>query len=149
VNLAPQRRRLHEINVTPLVDVFLVLLVIFMITAPALRSALEVGLPEAVAGGTRADASLLVELRSDGGLWLGTRALAPAELPGVLRAEALRLSGGDSAAAARRTVFVAADRRTPYGDVVALLDRLRQAGFADAGLLTDPPLPEAPRNRRR
>lgn len=140
---------LHEINVTPLVDVFLVLLVIFMITAPVLKSALEVGLPASAAGTVRAEEGLTVELRSDGALWFEGSAVAPAELPARLQAAALRLSGGDSLAAAARTVFVAADRRSPYGEVVALLDRLRLAGFADAGLLTDPPAEdEKPRRRR-
>jgi len=141
---------LHEINVTPLVDVFLVLLVIFMITAPVLRSALEVGLPESGSGVASAEEGLTVELRADGGLRFENRAVAPAELPARLREAALRLARGDSAAAARRTVFVAADRRSPYGEVVALLDRLRLAGFGEVGLLTDPPAGGAePRERRR
>lgn len=140
---------IHEINVTPLVDVFLVLLVIFMITAPVLKSALEVGLPPSASASVRVEEGLTVELRADGALWFEGAAVAPAELPARLQAAALRLADGDSLAAAKRTVFVAADRRSPYGEVVSLLDRLRLAGFEDTGLLTDPPATEKTPERRR
>ncbi|MDP2360849.1 MAG: biopolymer transporter ExbD [bacterium] len=136
---APDRGPLSEINVTPLVDVFLVLLVIFMITAPVLKTALEVGLPQSESGTRRGDRGLTVELRRDGQLVLGREPVRAQDLGWRLLAEALPLAGGDSVGARRLPVFLAADERVSYGEVVALLDRIREAGFEDVGLMTDPP----------
>jgi biopolymer transport protein TolR len=140
---APERGPLSEINVTPLVDVFLVLLVIFMITAPVLKTALEVGLPQSESGSRRGDAGITVELRRDGQLVLGRDPVRAQELGERLLAQALPLQGGDSVAARRTPIFLAADERVAYGEVVALLDRIREAGFEDVGLMTEPPSPDA------
>ncbi|MFA7331700.1 MAG: biopolymer transporter ExbD [Candidatus Delongbacteria bacterium] len=136
---APDRGPLSEINVTPLVDVFLVLLVIFMITAPVLKTALEVGLPQSESGQRRGDRGVTVELRRDGQLMLGRESVRAQELGARLLDEALLLTEGDSAAARSLPVFLAADERVAYGEVVGLLDRIREAGFEDVGLMTDPP----------
>lgn len=140
---APDRGPLSEINVTPLVDVFLVLLVIFMITAPVLKTALEVGLPQSDSGTRRGDAGITVELQRDGQLVLGRDPVRAQELGERLLAQALPLQDGDSAAARRTPIFLAADERVAYGEVVALLDRIREAGFEDVGLMTEPPSPES------
>lgn len=136
---APDRGPLSEINVTPLVDVFLVLLVIFMITAPVLKTALEVGLPQSESGQRRGDRGVTVELRRDGQLMLGQESVRAQELGSRLLEEALVLSGGDSAQARSTPVFLAADERVAYGEVVGLLDRIREAGFEDVGLMTEAP----------
>jgi len=141
---APDRGPLSEINVTPLVDVFLVLLVIFMITAPVLKTALEVGLPQSESGMRRGDRGLTVELRRDGRLVLGRETVRPQELGARLLEEALAMAERDSAAARRLPVFLAADERVSYGEVVGLLDRVREAGFEDVGLMTEPPAPMRP-----
>ncbi len=163
MKLARGSRPLSEINVTPLVDVFLVLLVIFMITAPVLKSALEVGLPRSVSGLRTVAAGITVELRRDGGIFVEGRAVAAAELGSAVRA----LLGGESAEhsapgeasgdtgkpdAHGPPVFLAADEGVPYGEVVLLLDRLRGEGVSDVALLTEPPRvqPRAqPRERPR
>lgn len=140
---APDRGPLSEINITPLVDVFLVLLVIFMITAPVLKTALEVGLPQSESGQRRGDRGLTVELRRDGALMLGRETVRAQDLGGRLLEEALGLADGDSASARATPVFLAADERVAYGEVVGLLDRIREAGFEDVGLMTEPP-PRSP-----
>jgi biopolymer transport protein TolR len=136
---APDRGPLSEINITPLVDVFLVLLVIFMITAPVLKTALEVGLPQSESGQRRGDRGLTVELRRDGALMLGRETVRAQDLGARLLVEALDLADGDSATARSTPVFLAADERVAYGEVVGLLDRIREAGFEDVGLMTEPP----------
>ena len=145
MNSVRDRDPLAEINVTPLVDVFLVLLVIFMITAPVLKSALEVGLPQSASGERRGDLGLTLELRRDGQLALGRAPVLAQDLGARLWGEALGLSHGDSAAARRLPVFLAADERVAYGEVVGLLDRIRAAGFEDVGLMTEPPSAEPAR----
>jgi biopolymer transport protein TolR len=136
VKLPPGRPNQSEINVTPLVDVFLVLLVIFMITAPVLRSAFEIGLPRASSAETRVHSGLVVELRIDGGIYLDRQPIAADKLA----AEISRLrNASDSSVDSLRAVFLAADEGVPYGEVIALLDRLRLAGVIDVGLMTELP----------
>jgi biopolymer transport protein TolR len=142
---APDRGPLSEINVTPLVDVFLVLLVIFMITAPVLKTALDVGLPQSESGQRRGDRGVTVELRRDGQLMLGRESVRAQDLGPRLLEEALLLANGDSAAARALPVFLAADERVAYGEVVGLLDRIRESGFEDVGLMTEPPPRDAAR----
>jgi biopolymer transport protein TolR len=125
-----------EINVTPLVDVFLVLLVIFMITAPVLRSAFEIGLPNAVSAETRVHNGLVVELRANGGIYLANQQLSARLLPESIREiRATAQAAGDSLQA----VFLAADESIPYGEVISILDLLRSAGIKDVGLMTEFP----------
>lgn len=138
------REPLSEINVTPLVDVFLVLLVIFMITAPVLKTALEVGLPESGSATRRAASGITLQLRTDGVLDLEGTELRARDLGSGLRRLAFERTAGDSSAAFRLPVYLAADERVPYGEVVGLLDRIRLAGFLDVGLMTE----EAPSGTR-
>ncbi len=127
-----RRRLLAEINVTPFVDVMLVLLVVFMVTAPLLTTGVAVDLPE----GTRTplpgtDAPLIVTVTRGGEVHLEDRPVAPAELAPRLRA--LAAAGGE------RRVFVRGDREVDYGTVVAVVTALREAGFARIALVTEPP----------
>jgi biopolymer transport protein TolR len=129
VKLGPTRAPLAEINVTPLVDVVLVLLIIFMITAPFLQGGLEIDLPKVASRGLDVREGLVVSVRADRTVAVGERIVSFADFE-----EALANAG-----AARRPVFLKADRRVPYGDVVELVARMRRSGVATLGLVTEPP----------
>jgi biopolymer transport protein TolR len=126
---------LSEINVTPLVDVMLVLLVIFMVTAPILQTGIEVSLPKTREA--RADQpkprSVVVSIDKDGNMYLSTQSEARQvnvnDLPALL-SEKLGQSG-------ERRVYVRGDGDTPYRIIAYVLDVAKQAG-ADASLVTEP-----------
>lgn len=123
------RRPMSEINVTPLVDVVLVLLIIFMVTAPFLQGGLEIDLPKVATRGLDVREGLIVSVRADRTLAVGSRVVPLAGLE-----EALGRVG-----AARRPVFLRADQRVPYGTVVDIIARMRRSGVAALGLVTEPP----------
>jgi len=128
---------LAEINVTPLVDVMLVLLVIFMVTAPILQTGIEVNLPKTRESKTEQPRpkSVVISIDKDGNTYLSTQAEARqvnvADLPGLL-AEKLGQSG-------ERKVYVRGDGDTPYRVIAYVLDLAKQAG-ADVSLVTEPTL---------
>jgi biopolymer transport protein TolR len=123
------RRPMSEINVTPLVDVVLVLLIIFMVTAPFLQGGLEVNLPRVATHGLDVHEGLIVSIRAD-----QTAAVGNAVVP-LSRIEAALQQAG----AARRPVFLKADTKVPYGVIVDLIARMRRMGVASLGLVTQPP----------
>jgi biopolymer transport protein TolR len=123
------RRPMAEINVTPLVDVVLVLLIIFMVTAPFLQGGLEIDLPKVATRGIDVRDGLIVSVRSDLRVAVGNRVVSIAGFEDAL----------DRAGAARRPVFLKADHRVPYGTIVDLVARMRRRGVAALGLVTEPP----------
>ena len=123
------RRPMAEINVTPLVDVVLVLLIIFMVTAPFLQGGLEIDLPKVATRGIDVREGLIVSVRADRTIAVGDRVVPIAGFE-----EALGRAG-----AARRPVFLKADQKVPYGTIVDLVARMRRAGVAALGLVTEPP----------
>ena len=123
------RRPMAEINVTPLVDVILVLLIIFMVTAPFLQGGLEVNLPKVATRGLDVREGLIVSVRADRSIAVGNQVVANPQFEQAL----------DRAGAARRPVFLKADQSVPYGVIVDLIARLRKAGVASLGLVTEPP----------
>ncbi|MFN8549308.1 MAG: biopolymer transporter ExbD [Candidatus Eisenbacteria bacterium] len=129
---------LAEINVTPLVDVMLVLLIVFMISAPLLQQGVEVDLPEAKGQGLEVDQDriVLVVKKSGECLWNNT-ALSEAELQSKLSTAA--------AAAHKPPVFVQADENVAYGVVARLLSTVKEAGLVNVGLVTEEPKPERSR----
>jgi biopolymer transport protein TolR len=124
------RRALSEINVTPLVDVMLVLLIIFMISAPLLTAGVPLQLPKTEAGAIdNQNQPLTVSIREDGSIFLDNTqtpfaALAP-------RMQALAASGP------AKPVYVRADGRAPYAVVAQVMASLSQSGFSSINLLTD------------
>jgi biopolymer transport protein TolR len=134
------RRRRHrgraaamsEINVTPFVDVMLVLLIIFMVAAPLLTVGVPVKLPEtaATAMPTETEEPLTVTLTADGLILLQNTEIGDAELIGKLRAIAEQRTS--------KKVFVRADGAVLYDRVAQLMGALNAAGFNDIGLVTDP-----------
>src|SRR5919204_1590959 len=106
------RQTLTEINVTPLVDVMLVLLIIFMVTAPLIQQGVEVKLPEAKAEPVKAEEQKLVlSVKEDRSIWLGTSD-APARIPLDELEERLRTN---RRVTRDRELYLMADRRLPYG----------------------------------
>ncbi len=126
-----RHRPIAEINVTPMVDVMLVLLVIFMVAAPMLTVGVDVDLPKTEAGPLPVEPEeppLTLTLTADGRLVLQDREVAAAELVGRLRA----------VLAERRSkrIYLRADGAIPYGDVMRLMGALDAAGFRDLALVT-------------
>jgi biopolymer transport protein TolR len=121
---------LSEINVTPLVDVMLVLLIIFMVTAPMLQQGIDVNLPQE-GGGGNLDPNrerLVITLAKNERMYLNDRRVDFPELE-----QTLRHSSG-----ATREVFLRADKEVPYGLVVRMMAVIKQAGIERLGIVTVP-----------
>jgi len=123
------RGPMAEINVTPLVDVVLVLLIIFMVTAPFLQGGLEVNLPKVATKGLDVREGLIISVRRGGTIAVGERTVPSGQFEDALQ----------RARASERPVYLKADQSVPYGDIVALIARLRRAGVVSLGLVTQPP----------
>jgi biopolymer transport protein TolR len=130
---------LGEINVTPLVDVMLVLLIIFMVTAPMLHQGIEVALPKADAANLppRVDDPLIVSINRDGLVFLRDTPIHPTQLVERLT-PMLKARGDDS-------IFLKGDRDVPYGRVMELLDILHRGGIEHVGMVTERTSPKAAR----
>ncbi|MGO8953770.1 MAG: ExbD/TolR family protein [Rhodomicrobium sp.] len=128
---ASKPKLMAEINITPMVDVMLVLLVIFMVTAPLLVAGVRVDLPRNAAPKlSQLQKPLVVTLAADGQLYIGDESLGRDGLEA--RLTALRSKEGDA------TVYVRADRKTGYGQVLELLGQIGQAGYQRISLLSQP-----------
>ncbi|MBI3449381.1 MAG: biopolymer transporter ExbD [Acidobacteria bacterium] len=127
---------LAEINVTPLVDVILVLLIIFMVTAPMMQRGIDVALPQAKSATGAETERLVVTVDRTNRVWLN-------ETPVALHLLQERLQGA-AKSMAEPFVYLRADRAVPYGDVMAVMDRIKQAGIERVGLVTEPLPPGGP-----
>jgi len=120
---------LSEINVTPLVDVMLVLLIIFMVTAPMMQQGIDVNLPqEAAANLDPSRERLVLTLAKNERMYLNDRRIDLPELEQQLR----------QAAGTTREVFLRADKDVPYGTVVKMMAVIKQAGVEKLGIVTVP-----------
>jgi len=124
------RRVLSEINVTPLVDVMLVLLVIFMVTAPLLQRGTDVQLPQAQHSSAKEQERLTLTLTRDGRIFLNSDEVPRAALQDRLVAAT---RGRD------RTVQFRGDRQVSYGLVIEVMDALKAAGIETVGMITERP----------
>ena len=128
------RRRfkpMAEINVTPMVDVMLVLLVIFMVTAPLLTAGVPVDLPKTNAGQLKGDDQpLSVSIKSDGSIYIQETPVSLEELGP--RLQAITAQKPDT------RIFVRADAGINYGRVMEVMSSLSQSGFAHLALVTQP-----------
>lgn len=124
-------RPMSEINVTPFVDVMLVLLIIFMVAAPLMTVGVPVELPKTAASALPGEQEepLAVTITADGLVMIQTTEVPRADLIGRLRAIA-----GERAS---DRVFVRADGGVPYSDVMQVMGALNRAGFSNIGLVTD------------
>ena len=127
-----RHRPMGEINVTPFVDVMLVLLIVFMVTAPLLTVGVEVDLPKTKAGAINADAApLVVSIKSDGSLYLQETVVAPEVL--IPRLKAISNANPDV------RIFVRGDRAVSYGEVMSVMGRIQSAGFEKVALVAQLP----------
>jgi biopolymer transport protein TolR len=128
------QKPMGEINMTPLIDVMLVLLVIFMIAAPLMSSSLKLDLPQA-SGATpqKAPATLAVALDASGQLYLADEKIDAAAL--TLRAQAAARTDAST------EVQLRADQNVPYGRVAELIGQLQEAGLSRIGFITGPASP--------
>lgn len=122
---------ISQINVTPLVDVMLVLLVIFMVTAPIIQQGVQVNLPQARSGaipGT--EEHLVVTVAKNGKIYLNDNAMSLSELGAKLRAI--------KALDANKQVYLRADQDVRYGVVMKTIAEIKQAGIERLGMVTRP-----------
>ena len=127
-----RHRPMGEINVTPFVDVMLVLLIVFMVTAPLLTVGVEVDLPKTKAGAINADAApLVVSIKSDGSLYLQEAVVEPEAL--IPRLKAISNANPDV------RIFVRGDRAVSYGEVLSVMGRIQSAGFEKVALVAKLP----------
>ena len=122
---------ISQINVTPLVDVMLVLLVIFMVTAPIIQQGVQVNLPQAQAGAIAGQEEMLVvSINRSGKIYLNDNVMTLEELGQKLRA--IRQLQPD------KEVYLRADQEVKYGTVIKTIAEIKQAGIVKLGMVTRP-----------
>jgi len=129
---------LAEINIVPLVDVVLVLLIIFMITAPVLQSGIEVDLPKTKTVKEITAARIVVTIDRAQRIYLGDKPVNIHDLGGLIKAQ--------SSNSQHQAVFLRADEAVPFGSFTAVIDALRQAGIENVSIVTQP-LSERPQRQ--
>ncbi len=118
-----------DVNITPLVDVALVLLIIFMITAPIMQGGIDVELPQAKATPLAAKDGIVVTVDRQGQIFVDDIRVTQAELRATVRQLMDRRRAS--------SVYVRGDRATPYGNVIRVIAALHEAGITSAGLVTE------------
>ena len=127
-----RHRPMGEINVTPFVDVMLVLLIVFMVTAPLLTVGVEVDLPKTQAGQINADAApLVVSMKADRSLYLQEAEVESDAL--IPRLQAISKANPDI------RIFVRGDAAVTYGDILGIMGRIQAAGFSKVALVAKLP----------
>src|SRR3990170_7854265 len=125
------RRMMSDINIVPLVDVMLVLLIIFMVTAPLLTQGVDVNLPQANAKALRSDEErLVITVDMNSRIFVGKQPVEFNRLSSALQAIV--------AARTDRQGYFRADRAVPYGFVVKVISEGRNAGVEKLGMVTEP-----------
>ncbi len=126
-------RQMSEINVTPFVDVMLVLLIVFMVTAPLLTAGVEVNLPNADAPAISETNNRPIEvtLNAKGEIFVGETQVSVKKLPSLLKSVA-------SENIKDQKIFVRGDQGIEYGQVMGIISIINKAGFSKIALLSDP-----------
>ncbi|HMK60782.1 MAG TPA: protein TolR [Dissulfurispiraceae bacterium] len=122
------RTALSEINVTPLVDVMLVLLIIFMVTAPLMQQGIDVNLPKAKGKDLPPEERISIVVKKGGTLYLNDNPISKPDLIAKLTAISKR----------NPDVFLKADKDVPYGTVVEIMGDVKEAGIEKLGMVTEP-----------
>ncbi|MCC6140223.1 MAG: biopolymer transporter ExbD [Nitrospira sp.] len=129
-----QRRFMAEINIIPLVDVVLVLLVIFMVTAPMLYRGMDIKLPVSASNTIKPEIRAVLTIEKDQRLYLDKDQVSAIQLERKLKL--LKEEHADV------SVYLRADRDVPYGVVIQVMDGVKKAGIEKLGMVTDPTGPE-------
>jgi biopolymer transport protein TolR len=125
-----RRRFLAEINIIPLVDVVLVLLIIFMVTAPMLYRGMDINLPASRTNTIRPEERLVLTVERDQTVYLDKDKLSLEQLE--FRLKQAKQHNADV------SIYLRADRAVPYGTVVRVMDEIKRAGIERLGMVTDP-----------
>jgi biopolymer transport protein TolR len=121
---------LSEINVTPLVDVMLVLLVIFMVTAPMLQTGIDVELPETKnVKDVNPEERIIISISREGLIYYGSDAINFSNIPRLLKRDAK---------GTKEAIFLRADKDVKWNSIVSVIDAIRGAGFNEIKLVTRP-----------
>ena len=125
------RNAMSQINVTPLVDVMLVLLIIFMVTAPMMQQGVQVNLPKADTKAlTPQETTVVVSVANTGKVFINSSEVPAAELKSKL--------SGMFATRSKKEVFLKADKDVPYGEVIKTMAEIKGAGIERLGMVTEP-----------
>jgi biopolymer transport protein TolR len=120
---------ISEINVTPLVDVMLVLLIIFMVAAPMMTSGVPIDLPQTQAGALNAQTQpITISIKADGQVFMQETQIDVAEIAAKL--QAIATTGYNE------RIFVRGDGKAPYGVIADVMSRIQEAGYKNIGLVT-------------
>jgi len=130
------RRLMAEINVVPLVDVVLVLLIIFMVTAPLLYRGMDIKLPQAATNTIKPEERKVLTIEKNQVIYLDKEEVGLARLEG--RLQALKGTAPDV------SIYLRADREVPYGTVVQVMDLIKRAGIDKLGIVTEPLQKDSP-----
>jgi biopolymer transport protein TolR len=128
MKLNRNRDVLSEINVTPFVDVMLVLLIIFMVTAPLLQQGIDVNLPQAKGKDLPPEERISLVIKRDGIIYMNDNPVSLTEMGNKLRA----------ISKLNPNIFLKADKDVPYGFVVEVMGEIKEAGIEKLGMITEP-----------
>ncbi len=123
-----ERNVLSEINVTPFVDVMLVLLVIFMVTAPLLQQGIDVNLPKAKGKDLPPEERITLVVKKNKSIYMNDNPVSLSEMSKKLK----------SISKLNPNVFLKADKDVPYGFVVEVMGEIKEAGIEKLGMITEP-----------
>ncbi len=130
MGLVPRGRTLSEINITPLVDVVLVLLIIFMITAPVLQSGIEVDVPKTKTVKEITEERVVVSIDKSQRVFLGNDPVNINEIGDKLRRKVRDPE--------HQSIYVRADQNVPFGAFATVMDAVRQSGITNVSIVTQP-----------
>jgi biopolymer transport protein TolR len=121
---------LADINITPLVDVVLVLLVIFMLTAPVLQSGIQVAVPKTKTVREITQQRTVVTIDKDQQVFLNDKPVNLNDLPSILRSQATDTTN--------QVIYLRADEKVPFGAFASVMDAVKQAGITNVSIVTQP-----------
>jgi biopolymer transport protein TolR len=132
------RTSLAEINVTPLVDVVLVLLLIFMLTAPVLQSGIEVAVPKTKTVNQITEQRTVITIDRDQNVFISNAKGGASDVPVNLNDLGSALKMNANTPADKRVIYLRADQKVPFGAFASVMDAVKQAGITNISIVTQP-----------